>query len=138
MSSSILVAGKSLVTGSQERTIRHNHGVTARWVPFDPATILLEADVIKNTGYTLGYTGFLTADFATPLQGLHLAATGEWLSTGKPEGGGSAALPGEGKPKAGLWLTAHWLFYTHMDLRVDFVKRHATDSQILAQIHMYL
>src|SRR5690606_11401136 len=65
MSSSILVAGKSLVTGSQERTIRYNHGVTARWVPLDPATILFEADVIKNTGYTLGYTGFLIADYAT-------------------------------------------------------------------------
>jgi hypothetical protein len=138
MSSSILVSGKSLVTGSSERTIRHNHGVTARWVPFDPTTILLEADVIKNTGYTLGYTGFLTADYATPLQGLHLAATGEWLSTGKPEGGGQRAMPGAGKPQVGLWLTAHWLFYTHTDLRVDFVKRHGADSQILAQVHLYL
>lgn len=138
LSSSILVSGKSLVTGSQERTIRHNHGLTARWVPFDPATILLEADVIKNTGSTLGYTGFLTADFAMPLQGLHLAATGEWLSVGKREGGAAAALPGAGKPATGLWLTAHWLFYTHFDLRVDFLKRYAADSQVLAQIHMYL
>lgn len=138
MSSSILVAGKSLVTGSPERTIRHSHGVTARWVPLDPATILLEADVLKNTGYTLGYTGFLTADYATSLQGLHVAATGEWLSTGKAEGGGGPASVGTGKPRTGAWLTAHWLFYTHADLRVDFVKRYNADAQVWAQIHMYL
>lgn len=137
LSSSILVAGKSLVTGSDERTIRHNHGVTARWVPFGPATGLLEADVIKNTGSTLGYTGFLVADYATPLQGLHIAATGEWVSVGKPEGGGEATV-GAGKPRGGVWLTAHWLFYTHMDFRVDVVKRYAGEPQVWAQIHMYL
>lgn len=137
VSSSVLVSGKSLVTGSQERTIRHNHGVTARWVPIDPATILLEADVIKNTDYTLGYTGFLTADYATPLQGLHIAATGEWKSTGKAEGGGKA-LVGAGKPTTGLWLTAHWLFYTHLDFRLDVLKRYGAETQVLGQIHMYL
>ncbi len=137
LSSSILVAGKSLVTGSDERTIRHNHGVTARWTPIDPATILLEADVIKNTGSTLGYTGFLVADYATPLQGLHVQATGEWVSIGKPEGGGDAAV-GAGKPRTGGWLSAHWLFYTHLDFRVDVVKRYGTPAQVWGQIHMYL
>lgn len=137
VSSSILVSGKSLVTGSQERTIRHNHGVTARWVPIDPATVLLEADVIKNTDYTLGYAGFLTADYATPLQGLHIAATGEWKNTGKPEGGSKGEL-GAGKPVLGGWLTAHWLFYTHFDFRLDVVKRYAAETQVWGQIHMYL
>ncbi len=140
VSSSIMRAGKSLVTGSQEATLRHAHGITARWAPWGPATVLLEADVIKRTGAGLGYTGFLTADFAV-IQGLHLAATGEWLSTGKPEGG--TAIAGAGKPQLGYWVTAHWLFFTHMDARVDLLMRESPgskdlDKQILTQLHLYL
>jgi hypothetical protein len=140
VSSSILRAGKSRVTGAQEATLRHAHGITARWVPWGPATVLVEADMIKRTGAGLGYSGFLTADFAV-IQGLHLAASGEWLSTGKPEGG--TAIAGAGKPRLGYWLTAHWLFFTHMDARVDLLMREnpvskELDKQILTQLHLYL
>jgi hypothetical protein len=140
ISSSILRAGKSLVTGSQEATLRHAHGITARWAPWGPATILAEADIIKRTGSTLGYTGFLTADFAV-IQGLHLAASAEWLSTGKTQGG--TAIAGAGKPQLGYWLTAHWLVFTHVDARVDLVMREdpiteTLNKQLLTQLHLYL
>lgn len=135
MSSSILTSGRSIVTGSQERTIRHGHGVTARWVPFHPTTLLVEADVIKRTGSTLGYTGFVTADVEA-FQGLHLAATAEWMSEGKPEGG--VAAKGAGQPRLGYWLTAHWLLYTHLDLRADLRIQDDANTAILAQLHLYL
>lgn len=140
VSSSILRAGKSLLTGRQEATLRHAHGVTARWAPWGPATVLAEVDVLKRSGSTLGYTGFLTADFAV-IQGLHLAASAEWLSTGKLHGG--TAVAGAGKPQLGYWVTAHWLPFTHVDARLDLRMREnpvseELDKTILAQLHLYL
>ena len=56
-----------------------------------------------------------------PVQGLHLAATGELLDRG--ETSGSGATLGRGKPQLGGWLTANWFFGPHFDLRLDAVFR---------------
>lgn len=115
------------------RRVRHSHGLTARYVVFQPLVLLAEADVLKVTGAGLGYAGMAMLDYE-PVRSLHLAVTGEVLDHGEPPDG---ARVGDGKPRLGTWLTANWFFATHFDARVDLVMRQNRANMLLAQLHFY-
>jgi hypothetical protein len=134
VSSLILQSMRSVDYSRQERTIRHAHGATFRYAPFDPLVLLSEVDLLKASGRGLGYTGFVTADYEL-MRGLHLAATGEFYNGGKLEN--SPALPGNGELTHAFWATAQWFFYTHWDLRVDAYLLKDAPFQLLAQVHTY-
>jgi hypothetical protein len=133
------------ITTFQRAVLRHAHGVTARFVPFDDELVLLaEADMIKRTGGALGYVGMATADFM-PLRGLHLALTGEALNRGAPypeelqEGAvREVEGPGRGKTRFGVWTTVNWFLLPHLDLRIDLVARQRRDTLLQTQLHFYL
>ncbi len=135
VSTLILQSAKSLFTGSQERTIRHAHGPTLRYVPFDPLVVLAELDVLKTTGYGIGYTGMLNADVEL-MRGLHAAATFEVLDRGLPDGL-DEGVPGAGEMQWAAWVTAQWFFYTHWDFRVDALLRKDAATALQAQVHFY-
>jgi hypothetical protein len=99
------------------------HGLTARYVPWQPLVVLAEANALKVTGYDFGFVGMATFDFE-PVQGLHLALTGELLKRDLTRAGG--------------WLTWQWFVLPHVDLRLDVVLRQDRESQLLGQLHMYL
>jgi hypothetical protein len=99
------------------------HGLTARYVPAQPLVILAEANALKVTGYDLGFVGMTTFDFE-PIQGLHLAVTGELLKRELTRGG--------------AWLTWQWFVLPHVDLRFDVVLRQDRQPQLLSQLHVYL
>jgi hypothetical protein len=133
------------ITTYQRAVLRHSHGVTARFVPFDEELVLLaEADMIKRTGSGIGYVGMATADYE-PVRGLHLALTGEALNRGapNPEALGEGVVrevegPGRGQNRFGVWGTINWFFLPHLDLRIDLVARQRRDTVLQTQIHFYL
>jgi hypothetical protein len=132
--SSLVLAAQRELEVDQGTFVRQAHGLTARYVPTKPLVILAEADLLKKTGSSFGYVGMTTLDLE-PLQGLHLAATGELLDRGKE---GSEAWLSRGKPQLGGWLTANWFFGPHFDVRVDFVFRQSRGEMMQAQLHFYL
>jgi hypothetical protein len=133
--SSLLLAARREPEVDEGVFVRQAHGLTARYVPAKPLVILAEADVLKRTGASFGYVGMTTFDLE-PVQGLHLAATGELLDRG--ESSGAEAGLGRGKPQLGGWLTLNWFFGPHFDLRVDGVFRQKRGETLLAQLHFYL
>lgn len=143
-STQVLQSAKSLATRSDSRTIRHAHGGTLRWAPTTPLVVMAEANVLKTTGYGMGYVGMVNADYELR-RGLHLALTGEFLDAGKPEPEQDTAgedlpveaIPGAGKLRKGLWLTAQWFFYTHWDFRADVVMRQDASTTLQGQFHFY-
>lgn len=122
VSSLFLTASRGVVadSGSVSRTA---HGLTLRYAPWRPLVVLAEGNVLKITGYDLGYVGMATFDLE-PFQGLHLALTGELLK--------------RGLTRAGAWLTANWFVAPHVDLRLDFVVRQERSAMVLGQLHFYL
>ncbi len=114
---------------------RQAHGVTARYSPWKPIVVLAELDLLKTTGAGLGHVGMLTLDIE-PLQGLHLAATGEVLDRGRSDAASIAS--GDGRRRIGKWLTLNWFFGPHLDVRVDFVKRDQREDMVQTQLHLYL
>jgi hypothetical protein len=105
----------------------------------DPIAILAEADLITDSSKTLGYTGFVQADYEV-IQGLHGMLTFEALDAGYLK---SAELeqtpksPGQGKPEFGLWISALWFFLPHFDMRVDGMIR-PDGFTLLSQLHAFL
>jgi hypothetical protein len=114
---------------------RQAHGVTLRYSPWTPLVFLAEVDLLKSTGAGLGRVGMLTLD-VEPLQGLHLAVSGEILDRGQSDTDGPRQ--GDGSARVGQWLTANWFFGPHLDLRVDFVRRDERADMVQAQLHLYL
>jgi hypothetical protein len=134
VSSMLLVARRELNV-DEGAVVRQAHGLTARYVLSEPLVLLAEADVLSKTGANLGYVAMTTLDFE-PLQGLHLAATGEVLDRGKPSG--SSAGLGRGEAHLGAWLSIDWFFAPHFELRTDLVMRRERGQMLLAQLHVYL
>ena len=96
--------------------LRQAHGVFTRYSPWSPLVLLAEADLSiqspSDGSYSVGYVGFLQADFQI-IQGLHLMPMFEIRDTLRTPRG--VALGG--------WLTADWFFAPHSDLRFDFFDR---------------
>ena len=114
---------------------RQAHGLTARYSPWKPIVLLVEADVLKNTAAGLGYVGMATLD-VEPLQGLHLAVAREYLDRGEPDTG--VASEGDGRVRVGTWWTINWFFAPHLDARIDLVQRELRADMVQAQLHLYL
>jgi hypothetical protein len=133
VSSLVLVAERERVLDAGP-VVRQAHGLTARYVFFEPLVLLAEANVLKTTGSSLGYVGMATFDYE-PVRSLHLALTGELLDSGEPPEG---ALVGRGKPRLGSWLSANWFFGPHFDMRVDLVVRQNRADMLQTQLHFYL
>jgi hypothetical protein len=132
------------VTTYQREVLRHAHGFTARYTPFEALVVLAEADMVKKSGAGIGYVGMGTADFE-PFQGLHFALTGEVLNRGKPapeglEGNVEREVegPGRGDTRLGLWGTINWFLLPHVDLRIDLVTRQRRATMLQTQLHIYL
>jgi hypothetical protein len=132
------------VTTYQRDVLRHAHGLTGRYTPFQALVILAEADMVKKTGAGIGYVGMGTADLE-PVQGLHFALTGEVLNRGKPDPealGGDVERevegPGRGETRLGLWGTINWFLLPHVDLRIDLVTRQRRATMLQTQLHIYL
>lgn len=131
------------ITAFQRDVLRYANGVTARYVPFQELVMLVEADLTKRSGAGFGYVGFATAD-VEPIQGLHLALTGEVLNRGKPDpedlGDGERQVqgPGRGDTRLGVWGTINWFLLPHLDLRVDIVARQRRATMLQTQLHFYL
>jgi hypothetical protein len=115
---------------------RQAHGLTARLVPVSPVAILAEADVLASNQTSLGYAGFVQADYEF-VQGLHAMGTGEIRDAGKSNAAGTASAVGTGKPQPGGWLTFGWFFFTHFDARVDLVFRQGLPTTVQSQLHYY-
>jgi hypothetical protein len=132
------------VTRYQREVLRHAHGLTARYTPFELLVILAEADMIKKTGAGIGYVGMGTADLE-PVQGLHFSVTGEVLNRGTPDPevfGGDQERdvlgPGRGDTRLGLWGTINWFLLPHVDLRIDLLTRQRRATMLQTQLHIYL
>jgi hypothetical protein len=116
---------------------RQAHGLTARYVPVKPLTLMLEGDYLLSTQRRPGYVGLLQADLEFA-QGFHGMLTGEVLDRGKlTTQPGIEEAKGAGKPKLGAWVTFNWFFYTHFDMRVDLVVRELEPVTLLTQLHYY-
>lgn len=140
VSSLITRADADFRTLEEEETVRQAHGAMARGRIIPELVLLFEADALLKSRRDLGYVGFLQADYEV-VQGLHLMATGELLDEGyQDEIGGVATekAPGFGEPKLGGWLSVDWFFYKQLELRVDAVFRQEDNTQLLAQLHLYL
>jgi hypothetical protein len=118
--------------------LRQAHGLFGRYRAAKAVVLMTEADVLvrspKGRETDVGTTGFLQVD-VEPLQGLHFAGTGEWLTNKLGDEGASL----------GGWLSAFWFFLPHLDFRSDLVYRSmaAGDSRMgvltyLAQLHGWL
>lgn len=132
------------ITSFQRAVLRHAHGVTARYNPWQPLVLLLEANMMKKRGSGLGYVGMATADYE-PVKGLHFALTGEALQRGTPEPEllgieieRQVVGPGRGDTRFGLWGTINWFLLPHLDLRVDIVTRGQRATMLQSQLHFYL
>ncbi|HTV25006.1 MAG TPA: hypothetical protein VMG12_40210, partial [Polyangiaceae bacterium] len=133
--SSMLLAAPRELQIDRGSVSRQAHGLTLRYAPWTPLVILAEADVLKNTRSGVGYVGMLTLD-VEPIQGLHLSGSYEQFDRGKSDE--DSARAGDGRSRAGKWLTVNWFFGPHLDARLDFVRRENRSDMLQAQLHMYL
>jgi hypothetical protein len=118
---------------------RGAHGLFTRIALADPLAVLAEADLITESTKSLGYTGFVQADYEL-VQGLHAMLTFEALDAGYPktsELNDVARTPGQGKPEFGGWITGQWFFLPHLDMRVDGILR-SDGFTIFTQLHAFL
>jgi len=123
----------------ESNVTRGSHGAFTRITVIDPLAVLAEADLILDSSKTLGYVGFLQADYEI-LQGLHGILTGELLNAGqskKEQLAGDATVKGAGEPAFGAWISAAWFFLPHLDMRVDAILRPGGPT-FLAQLHAFL
>ncbi|MFI5300717.1 MAG: hypothetical protein ACHREM_21760 [Polyangiales bacterium] len=118
--------------------LRQAHGVFFRATPFKELVLLGEGDLVldRPTGApnANGFASMVQAD-VEPIQGLHFIATAESWS---PGGASTSA-------SFGAWASVHWFFYSHMDVRFDYVYRDQAVGNVtlpvqvaLLQLHAYL
>jgi len=112
-------------------TFRQAHGVFGRFAPVKPVVIMAEADVLvrspKRRDIAIGSAGFLQVD-VEPIQGVHVAATGELLVNDV----------GTEPTSFGGWLSAFWFFLPHVDVRADVIQRAVAAGDTRAGITMFL
>jgi len=115
--------------------LRQAHGVFARWSPWTPLVLMVEADlVVQGTSSIPSETGaatMLQADYEV-WQGLHLIGIAESYS------------PGVDGTSYGGWLAVAWFFGPHMDVRFDVLDRSQTAGpsrlnvlSYVGQAHVY-
>ena len=134
-----LTTHRELDSAYLRETWRHQGGVFGRWsTPYKPLLVLAEGDYVFNSPKTderrEGAVGYLQLDYE-PIQGFHLLATGEMQNVGI-----------DGPPVSwGLWLSEHWFFAPHADLRVDGIYQSLGSDDgrsdvitVLVQGHVYL
>jgi hypothetical protein len=125
----------------ESNVARGANGIFTRLALADPLALLGEADLLTDSTRSLGYVGFVQADYEV-IQGLHGMVTVEWLDQGYPKSAQiqdppEPRLPGAGRGEIAPWFSANWFFLPHMDVRADFIVR--PDSfQILGQFHAFL
>ncbi|MBX3197398.1 MAG: hypothetical protein KF850_01525 [Labilithrix sp.] len=111
-----LVTHAELDLAARTSAFRQAHGLFGRYAPAKPVVIMLEADALvrspKRQAIDVGATGIAQVD-VEPVQGVHVAATGELLN--ERFGGDATSL--------GAWLSAFWFFLPHIDFRADLVYR---------------
>jgi hypothetical protein len=120
-------------------TWRHQAGAFGRWsTPYKPLLVLAEANYLfdspKQDERRQGAVGYLQLDYE-PVQGFHLLGTGEMHNVGI-----------DGAPVSwGLWLSEHWFFAPHADVRVDGIYQSLGSNEgrtevitVLVQGHVYL
>lgn len=123
---------------AKQPVFRQAHGFFARVLPTKPVVIMAEGDLLvrspKGHQYEIGATGMLQVD-VEPVQGLHFIGTGELLSEDFKNQSASA----------GGWLSVHWFFLPHVDLRFDVIHRDVPAGEgrvgvtsLLGQIHGFL
>lgn len=123
----------------ESNVTRGSHGAFTRLTVFDPLAVLAEANLILDSSKTLGYVGFIQADYEI-LQGLHGILTGELLNAGQSKQdqlAGTPATKGGGQPAFGAWVSAAWFFLPHLDMRIDAILRPGGPT-LLAQLHAFL
>jgi hypothetical protein len=117
---------------------RQAHGVLARAAPIERLVVLAEADYVAQAPSGLarwdGLATMLQLD-VEPWQGLHVIGTGETYASGQP--GAASAW--------GLWGGVDWFFFSHVDLRLDYMHRAAAYGAVqvpidafMAQFHFFL
>jgi len=119
---------------------RGANGIFTRLAIADPLALLGEADILTDSTRSIGYVGFVQADYEI-IQGLHGMVTLEWLDQGvtkqtqlDPKG---ERVSGAGKAAVSPWFSANWFFLPHMDIRMDFMIR-PDGFQYLGQFHAFL
>jgi hypothetical protein len=141
VSSLVTVAHADRVSLEQLQTTRGVHGAFVRARLIKPLVLLAEADLLHTSRRAPGYTDFLQLDYE-PIRGLHVFGTVEMLDGGRHHAPAVGFAPeqwaGEGKPRAGGWLSADWLFWQQLDLRVDMIARQDSGAYVFAQLHAYL
>lgn len=118
---------------------RGAHGVFTRLALADPLALLAEADIMTDSTRSLGYVGFVQADYEV-IQGLHGLVTFEWLDQGYAKSAqmlGNPRTPGAGQTEVAPWFSADWFFLPHMDVRADFIIR-PDNFEFLGQFHAFL
>ena len=118
---------------------RGAHGVFTRLALADPLAFLAEADIMTDSTRSLGYVGFVQADYEV-IQGLHGLVTFEWLDQGYLKSAQMQNEPrtkGAGQTEVAPWFSADWFFLPHMDVRADFIIR-PDNFEFLGQFHAFL
>jgi hypothetical protein len=133
--SSMLLAAPRELEIDRGSVSRQAHGLTLRYAPWTPIVVLAEVNVLKNTRAGVGYVGMFTLD-VEPIQGLHVAGSYEQLDRGPSDD--DVGRAGDGRSRAGKWLTVNWFFGPHLDARVDYVQRENRSDMLQAQLHLYL
>jgi hypothetical protein len=134
-----LVTHRDLDPTYLRETWRHQGGVFGRWAtPYEPLLVLAEADYLfdspKQDERREGAVGYLQLDYEI-VQGFHLLGTGEMHNVGI-----------DAPPVSwGVWLSEHWFFAPHADVRVDAIYQSLGSDAgrvdavtLLVQGHLYL
>ena len=139
VSSMLTRADADVWTLEQAPTTRAANGVFARAKLAAPLALLAEADVLDTSRRSVGYVGFAQLDFEHR-QGFHWILTGELGDQGAHAATNGVAwprLPGEGKPRVGVWGSVDWFFWRELDARFDLIGRQ-DGATFLLQVHAYL
>lgn len=139
LGASSMIAHRDLDPQLRRETWRHAHGAFVRWATgYEPLVLLSEWDYVlrspRDSQWREGVVGFVQADLEA-VQGMHFIATAEAHNVGV--NGPPASLGG--------WLSYHWFFAPHADLRIDAIYQSLaagpsrTDAVLfLTQAHVYL
>lgn len=132
---SSLIAAAQADPSTQRATVRHAHGLFARYAPTESLALLGEVDFLAWVAPPaldrIGFAAFLQADWEV-LQGLHIIGTGEGAHGGAQFG-----------PSLGAWASVAWYFAPHCELRLDNILRRQDALSplgytLLAQLHLFL